>query len=119
MKAIVCEAWGTPDTLRLAELPLPAPGPGQVRVRVHAAAVNFPDALIVAGKYQFRPDFPFSPGLEFSGTVSAVGEGVAAPAVGDKVVGGDILGVADECCGVLVGGATNKQRRAHCNDIEQ
>ena len=87
MKAIVCEAWGTPDTLRLAELPLPGPGPGQVRVRVHAAAVNFPDALIVAGKYQFRPDFPFSPGLEFSGTVSAVGDGVAAPAVGDKVVG--------------------------------
>jgi len=68
-------------------MPLPEPGPGQVRVRVHAAAVNFPDALMVAGKYQFRPEFPFAPGLEFSGTVSAAGEGVSTPAPGDKVVG--------------------------------
>ena len=87
MKAVVCEAWGAPDTLRVRELPLPEPGPGQVRVQVRAAAANFPDALLVAGKYQFRPPFPFSPGAEFSGTVTAVGEGVAAPRVGDKVVG--------------------------------
>ena len=87
MKAVICEAWGAPDTLRVGELPLPEPGQGQVRVRVHAAAVNFPDALMVAGRYQFRPEFPFSPGLEFSGTVSATGEGVSAPKVGDKVVG--------------------------------
>jgi len=87
VRAVVCETWGTPDTLRIGELPLPEPGPGQVRVRVHAAAVNFPDALMVAGTYQFRPPLPFSPGLEFSGTVSATGEGVSAPEVGDKVVG--------------------------------
>lgn len=87
MKAVVCEAWGTPDTLQVKELPMPAPGPGQVRVRVHAAAVNFPDALMIAGKYQFRPEFPFSPGSEFSGTVSAVGDGVDAVKPGDKVVG--------------------------------
>jgi len=87
VKAVICETWGAPDALRIGELPLPEPGTGQVRVRVHAAAVNFPDALMIAGKYQFRPEFPFSPGLEFSGTVSAVGEGVASPQVGDKVVG--------------------------------
>lgn len=87
MKAVVCEAWGTPDTLQVKEMALPAPGPGQVRVRVHAAAVNFPDALMIAGKYQFRPEFPFSPGSEFSGTVSALGDGVDAVKVGDKVVG--------------------------------
>lgn len=87
MKAVVCEAWGTPDTLQVKDMALPAPGPGQVRVRVHAAAVNFPDALMIAGKYQFRPEFPFSPGSEFSGTVSAVGDGVSTVAIGDKVVG--------------------------------
>lgn len=96
MKAVVCEAWGAPDTLRVADLPLPTPGPGQVRVRVHVAAVNFPDALMVAGKYQFRPDFPFAPGAEFSGTVTAVGEGVSAPMVGDKVVGSAAFGAYAE-----------------------
>jgi NADPH2:quinone reductase len=58
-----------------------------VRVRVRCAAVNFPDALMVAGKYQFKPDFPFSPGAEFSGEVSTVGDGVSTPAIGDKIVG--------------------------------
>ena len=96
MKAVVCEAWGPPDSLRIGELPLPEPGPGQVRVRVHAAAVNFPDALIVAGKYQFRPEFPFAPGSEFSGTVSAVGDGVASPKVGDRVVGSASFGAFAE-----------------------
>lgn len=87
MRAVVCEAWGAPDTLQVRELPLPIPGPGQVRVRVRAAAVNFPDALLVAGKYQFRPPFPFSPGIEFSGVVDAVGDDVSSPRIGDKVVG--------------------------------
>src|SRR5690606_22754525 len=96
MKAVVCEAWGTPDSLQFKDMPLPAPGPGQVRVRVRVAAVNFPDALMVAGKYQLRPGFPFAPGSEFSGTVSAVGEGVASPAVGDKVVGSVSVGAYAE-----------------------
>ena len=87
MKAVVCDAWGTPDTLQVKDVPLPEPGPGQVRIRVWVAAVNFPDALLVAGKYQFKPDFPFSPGAEFSGTVSALGDGVTSIAVGEKVVG--------------------------------
>ena len=87
MRAVVCEAWGPPESLRIGELPLPQPGPGQVRVRVHAAAANYPDALMVAGKYQFRPELPFAPGLEFSGVVSAVGDGVDTLRPGDKVVG--------------------------------
>ena len=96
MKAVVCEAWGTPDTLQVKDLPLPEPGPGQVRVRVRAAAVNFPDALLVAGKYQFKPDFPFSPGAEFSGTVSALGSDVSLLAIGDKVVGTAAFGAYAE-----------------------
>lgn len=87
MRAVTCEAWGSPDTLRVTDMALPAPGPGQVRVRVHVASVNFPDALMVAGKYQLRPAFPFSPGSEFAGTVTATGEGVTAPRVGDRVAG--------------------------------
>lgn len=96
MKAVVCEAWGTPDTLQVKDLPLPEPGPGQVRVRVRVAAVNFPDALMVAGKYQFRPEFPFSPGAEFSGVVSALGDGVTSLSLGDKVVGTAAFGAYAE-----------------------
>jgi NADPH2:quinone reductase len=87
MKAIVCETWGPPSSLHLRDLPSPTPGPTQVLVRTKAAAVNFPDALIVAGKYQFRPDFPFSPGGELSGEIIAVGSDVRGFAPGDKVVG--------------------------------
>ena len=87
MKAIVCDAWGPPSSLQLRDVPAPEPGPGQVRVRVRAAAVNFPDALIVAGTYQARPAFPFSPGGELSGEIVALGPDVARWAVGDKVVG--------------------------------
>ena len=87
MKAIVCEAWGPPSSLQLRELPSPVPGPGQVLVRTRVAAVNFPDALMVAGKYQFKPEFPFSPGGEFSGEVIAVGREVTRLQVGDRLVG--------------------------------
>ena len=87
MKAIVCEAWGPPSSLQLRELPSPVPGPGQVLVRTRVAAVNFPDALMVAGKYQFKPEFPFSPGGEFSGEVIAVGSEVTRLQVSDRLVG--------------------------------
>ena len=85
MKAILCESWGPPSSLRLRELPSPVPGPKQVLVRTRVAAVNFPDALMVAGKYQFKPEFPFSPGGEFSGEIIAVGAEVQRLAIGDKV----------------------------------
>ena len=87
MKAIVCESWGPPSSLQLRDLPSPVPGPKQVRVRTRVAAVNFPDALMVAGKYQLKPAFPFSPGGEFSGEIVATGDEVKRLAIGDKVVG--------------------------------
>ncbi|HWU74936.1 MAG TPA: NADPH:quinone oxidoreductase family protein [Rhodanobacter sp.] len=87
MKAIVCDTWGPPSSLQLRELPSPAPGPNQVVVRPRVAAVNFPDALIVAGKYQARPAFPFSPGGELSGEIIALGSEVRHLAIGNKVVG--------------------------------
>src|SRR3546814_20194399 len=60
----------------LVDLPLPEPGPGAVRVRVRAAAVNFPDLLMTRGGYQLKPELSFTPGLEFSGEVDALGAGV-------------------------------------------
>ncbi|MEO7917794.1 MAG: NADPH:quinone oxidoreductase family protein [Dokdonella sp.] len=87
MKAIICESWGPPSSLQLREMRSPVPGPKQVLIRVHVAAVNFPDALIVAGKYQYKPEFPFSPGGELSGEVIAVGAEVERIKIGTKVVG--------------------------------
>ncbi len=87
MKAILCESWGAPASLQLREVPSPAPGPKQVLVRTRVAAVNFPDALMVAGKYQFRPELPFSPGGELSGEIIALGSEVTQFKIGDKIVG--------------------------------
>ena len=87
MKAIICDSRGPPSSLQLREMPSPAPGPKQVLVRTRVAAVNFPDALMVAGKYQFKPEFPFSPGGELSGEIVQVGSEVKRLGVGDKVVG--------------------------------
>lgn len=75
MRAIVCNAYGPPEDLVLTEVADPVPAPGQALVRVHAAAVNFPDVLFVAGKYQVRIPPPFTPGNEIAGEVVAVGEG--------------------------------------------
>lgn len=80
----------------LADLPVPVPGPGEVRVRVHAAAINFPDLLMTGGGYQLKPDLPFVSGLEFSGEVDAVGEGVRGWVLGDAVVGGNRFGAMAE-----------------------
>ena len=87
MKAIVCKAWGPPDSLELQDLPDIDPAPGEVVVDVRAAGVNFPDVLTVQGKYQHRPELPFTPGNEFAGTVRAVGEGVNGFKPGDRVIG--------------------------------
>jgi NADPH2:quinone reductase len=86
MKAVVCKAWGLPDSLVVEEQPELAAGPGQVVIDVKAAGVNFPDVLIIQGKYQVRPELPFTPGNELSGVVSAVGDGVTDVRVGDKVI---------------------------------
>jgi NADPH2:quinone reductase len=86
-KAILCKFYGPPETLVVEEVPDPSPGNGEVGVRVAAVALNFFDTLIIQGKYQVKPPFPFSPGAEFAGVVDAVGPGVEGFAVGDRVAG--------------------------------
>src|SRR4051812_39159036 len=86
MKAILCKSWGLPETLVVEDLPDVSPSAGQVVINVQAAGVNFPDVLIVQGKYQFRPELPFTPGSELAGVIRAVGEGVSHFKAGDKVL---------------------------------
>mgnify|MGYP001493728850 CR=1 FL=1 len=77
MQAWLCETLGGAEALRWADMPTPEPGAGEVRIAIRAASLNFPDLLIVLGKYQFKPPLPFVPGAEFAGIVEAVGEGVS------------------------------------------
>ena len=86
MRAVLCKAFGEPETLVVEEIADPAPGEGEVRVAVAACGVNFADLLMVSGKYQEKPAFPFSPGLEVAGTVIDWGEGVAGFGKGDRVM---------------------------------
>jgi NADPH:quinone reductase len=83
--AIRCHAWGAPETLALESVPLPTLAAGQVLIEVKAAALNFPDVLIIQKKYQFIPQLPFTPGSELAGIVMAVGEGVKFK-VGQSVI---------------------------------
>ena len=85
MKAIVCKAWGLPETLVIEEQADLLPAAGEIVIDIMAAGVNFPDVLIIQNKYQFKPELPFTPGNELAGTVHAVGAGVSAYKVGDKV----------------------------------
>ena len=86
MKALFSIAPGGPETLQLSELPDPVARPGELLVRVRAAAINFPDVLIIENKYQIRPPRPFAPGGEVAGEVEALGEGVMGWAVGDRLI---------------------------------
>src|SRR6478735_5166371 len=85
MKAMLCTRFGGPDDLEFADLPAPQPGAGEAVVAVKAAALNFFDTLIIAGKYQMKPAFPFSPAAEFAGVVERIGTGVTAFRPGDRV----------------------------------
>jgi NADPH2:quinone reductase len=85
MKAIVCKAWGLPETLIVEQQPDLVPAAGEVVIDIMAAGVNFPDVLIIQNKYQFKPALPFTPGNELAGTVRAVGAGVTQFHVGDRV----------------------------------
>jgi NADPH:quinone reductase len=87
VKAILCQRFGTPDDLVLGDVPDPIAGPGEVVAKVVACGLNFFDTLIIAGKYQTKPPFPFSPGGEFAGVVESVGSGVSALEPGDRVMG--------------------------------
>ena len=76
MKAIVCEKYGPPSDLVLKELPALTPGEKEVVIQVKACSLNFPDTLIIQGKYQYKPALPFTPGSDIAGVVSAVGSKV-------------------------------------------
>lgn len=86
MRAVLCRALGPPEALAVEEVPSPRPGPKQLVVSVRAAGVNFPDTLVIQGKYQLKPALPFSPGGELAGVVKEVGEAVTQLRPGDPVI---------------------------------
>ncbi|MBL6898253.1 MAG: alcohol dehydrogenase catalytic domain-containing protein [Luminiphilus sp.] len=87
MKALVCREHGLPDRLDLvADWPAPETGDNDVRIHIKAAGLNFPDVLIIQGKYQLQPDLPFIPGGECAGVIEEVGSAVTRWKVGDEVI---------------------------------
>src|SRR6266852_7133182 len=86
MRALICRQWGGIDGLSLGEAPVPQPAAGEVLIEVKATAVNYADSIMVAGRYQTKPELPFSPGLETAGVVAACGEGASGLRAGDKVM---------------------------------
>jgi NADPH2:quinone reductase len=86
MRALICRQWGGIDGLSLGEAPVPQPAAGEVLIEVKATAVNYADSIMVAGRYQTKPELPFSPGLETAGVVAACGEGARGLKAGDKVM---------------------------------
>ena len=97
MKAVVCEAFGGPEVLAVREVPdPPPPGPGELQVRIAVRGVQYVDVLMLAGKYQFRPEPPFIPGNEGAGEVVAVGSGVTGFKLGDRVMSRQRLGAFAE-----------------------
>ena len=102
MKAVLCTHYGPPEALKLADIDAPRAGPGEALVRIKAVALNFFDTLLIAGKYQHKPLFPFSPGAEFAGIVEGVGSGAADVAPGDRVIGYSGWGAARELVSVSV-----------------
>lgn len=93
MKALVCHAL-TDDLsgVDIRDVPMPEPKPGEVRIKVAACSVNYPDILLTQGKYQLKLEPPFTPGMDISGTVDALGYGVTGFARGDAVCGGARFG---------------------------
>src|SRR5689334_25404132 len=96
MKAVLCTRFCGPDELEIQNLPDPVAGAGEAVVKVAAAGLNFFDTLIIAGKYQTKPAFPFSPAAEFAGVVESVGPGVTHVKPGDRVLGYQGYGSARE-----------------------
>src|SRR5436309_13845898 len=86
MRAVVCRAYGPPESLAVEDITPPVAGPGEVVIATKAASVNFPDVLIIQNKYQFKPPLPFSPGSELAGIVKTVGDGVTRVKPGDRVM---------------------------------
>ena len=96
MKALICPSLGPASTLKVMDIDSPTPRQGEVVVDIVYAALNFFDTLIIEGKYQLKPEPPFSPAGEFAGRVAAVGPGVTGFAVGDRVMGSTGFGAARE-----------------------
>ena len=96
MRAALCSAYGEPEVIEVVDLPVPPVGAGQIRVRVEAAAVNFPDVLVVADKYQISAPLPFTPGSEFAGVVVEAGDGADSVAIGQRVFGSTMIGAFAE-----------------------
>ena len=92
MKAVLCKKLGPPEDLVVEDIPSLVPNAGQVVVAVKAAGVNFPDTLIIQGKYQFKPEPPFSPGGEVAGVVKELGANVTGVKVGDRVIAAATFG---------------------------
>jgi NADPH2:quinone reductase len=96
MKAVLCSRFGGPDDLEIKDIAPPVAGPGEAVVAVKAAALNFFDTLLIAGKYQVKPPFPFAPASEFAGVVESLGPGATGVAPGDRVMGWMGSGAARE-----------------------
>jgi NADPH2:quinone reductase len=96
MRAAVCPVYGTPEVVRVEEQPSATAAAGQVRVKVAAAAVNFPDVLLIANEYQISVPPPFVPGSEFAGVIVEIGESAGGFAVGDRVTGTGLYGAFAE-----------------------
>ena len=96
MRAVVCSELGPAEKLDLVEIPDPVPGPGEVVLDVRAAALNFPDTLVIEGKYQMQPELPFIPGGEAAGVVAAVGEGVTDYPIGAPFISMGYVGAFAE-----------------------
>lgn len=92
MRAILCKAYGPPESLTVEEVEPLKPGRGQAVISVKACGVNFPDTLIIQGLYQFKPPLPFSPGGEVAGVVKEIGDGVENVKPGDRVIAFTIYG---------------------------
>jgi len=92
MKAVLCKSFGAIENLVVEEIGSLTPEKGEVIINVKACGLNFPDTLIIQGKYQFKPEFPFSPGGEISGVIKEIGDGVSHFKVGDKVMYGSVFG---------------------------
>ncbi|HJV57359.1 MAG TPA: NADPH:quinone oxidoreductase family protein [Methylomirabilota bacterium] len=86
MRAVICHAWGAVESLKVEEVAAPVPAADEVLIEVRATSVNYADSIMVAGKYQTRPPFPFSPGLETAGVVAACGAQVTRFRPGDRVM---------------------------------
>lgn len=93
MRAVLCETFDeNPAALTIRDVPDLQPGPGEVLIAAQACGVNFPDSLIIQGRYQLKPSLPFSPGFEVAGTVLAVGAGVEGFETGVRVAGHPLFG---------------------------